>query len=100
MAGSDARTPRLTDGVVILDAHTLADLEAHLAGEDEEQARRFGWYPERSTRESVRAAIEGWQEQWSMGGPTRAFAVRSVQSGELVGGCEVRLQGAGVAHIS
>jgi hypothetical protein len=49
MDGSDAGTPRLTDGVVILDAHTMADVEAHLAGEDEEQALRFGWYPERST---------------------------------------------------
>ena len=45
--------PSLTDGVVLVDALTAADAEAHWAGEDEEQARRFGWYPERSSIEQV-----------------------------------------------
>src|SRR6266571_3692807 len=49
--------PILTDGVVVLDGHTLDDLDAHLAGEDEEQARRLGWYPASSTPETVRTAM-------------------------------------------
>jgi RimJ/RimL family protein N-acetyltransferase len=92
--------PTLTDGVVVLDLHTLADVEAHHAGEDEEQARWFGRYPKRSSREQVRAAVERWRESWRTGGPTRAFAVRDAASGTLVGGCEVRLREDGVASLS
>ena len=40
-------TPVLTDGVVRLNGFSLRDAAAHLAGEDDEQARRFGWYPNR-----------------------------------------------------
>jgi hypothetical protein len=43
----------------VLDRHALGDASAHLAGEDEEQARRFGWYPARLTLEGVRRAIQG-----------------------------------------
>ncbi len=93
-------TPTLTDDIVTLDAHTLGDVSAHLAGEDEEQARRFGWYPARSTEEGVRAAIERWQEQWRSQGDTRAFALRECSSGELAGGCEIRLRESGRAEMS
>jgi RimJ/RimL family protein N-acetyltransferase len=93
-------TPTFTDQVVVLDGHSLADTASHLAGEDEEQARRFGWFPKRSTEATVRAAIERWQEQWRTGGPTRAFAVREAATGRLVGGCEVRLGERGVATMS
>ncbi len=34
--------PRLSDGVLVLDAFTVRDVAAQLAGEDEEHARRFG----------------------------------------------------------
>ena len=40
--------PRLQDGVIGLDQYPDADVAAHLAGEDEETARRFGWWPESS----------------------------------------------------
>lgn len=93
-------TTSLTDGVVVLNGITLNDVEAHLAGEDEEQARRFGWYPKRSTVETVTAAILRWQEDWRTGGLTRTFAVREASRGTLVGGCEIRLKGKGVAHAS
>ena len=43
----------MTDGVGVLNGFTLDDAEAHLAGEDEEQARRFGWYPARLTLERL-----------------------------------------------
>ncbi|HUX87830.1 MAG TPA: GNAT family protein [Chloroflexota bacterium] len=89
-----------SDGVLILDGFTLNDVDAHLAGEDEEQARWFGWYPKRSTVETVTAAILRWQENWRTGGTTRTFAVREASHGTLVGGCEIRFLGAGVAHAS
>jgi ribosomal-protein-alanine N-acetyltransferase len=48
----------------------------------------------------VRAAIRGWQKQWRSGGRTRAFAARDARSGELVGGCEIRLREHGIAELS
>lgn len=70
--------PRLQDGVIVLDHFTAADVSAHLAGEDEETARRFGWWPESSTEETVRAAYERWARNWAESGPVRAFAVRDL----------------------
>src|SRR5712691_6464677 len=92
--------PILTDGVVVLDGHTLDDLDAHLAGEDEEQARRLGWYPASSTPETVRTAMLHWQKEWRRGGATRAFAVREAATGELVGQCEVRRRETGIGEMS
>jgi RimJ/RimL family protein N-acetyltransferase len=90
----------LTDGVIVLDRHTLADADAHLAGEDEEQARRFGWYPARSTPETVRRAIAKWQRQWVTRSPTRVFAIREPDIGALAGGCEVRVRDNALAEMS
>lgn len=95
-----AEPPVLTDGVVRLSRYTLADVAAQVAGEDEETARRFGWYPEHSTPQTVRAAIQAWQEQWDTNGPIRAFAVRAVATGALVGSAELRIQEGGIAHLS
>lgn len=92
--------PRLTDGVIVLDQHTFADSDAHLAGEDEEQARRFGWHPARSTPESVRRAIGKWQAEWASNGSTRTFAVRETQTGALAGGCQLRLRKKQIAEMS
>jgi RimJ/RimL family protein N-acetyltransferase len=95
-----AGVPRLADEVVVIDGFTPEDEDAHLAGEDEEQARRFGWFPERSTAATVRAAFSRWNEGWRAEGPTRAFAMREPGSGTLVGGCEIRLRGEGIGEIS
>jgi [ribosomal protein S5]-alanine N-acetyltransferase len=95
-----AETPTLTDGVVILDGFTADDVAAHLAGEDEEHARRFGWYPRRSTEESVRAAISEWQEAWRSDGETRAFATRDADSRDLLGGCQLRLREKRIGELS
>jgi RimJ/RimL family protein N-acetyltransferase len=48
----------------------------------------FGWWPNRSTPETVAAAFHRWALDWSQDGPTRTFAVRDKYSGELLGGCE------------
>ena len=92
--------PALTDGTVLLDAFTDADAGAHLAGEDEEHARRFGWYPERSTPQTVAAAFARWAEDWRDDGDTRAFAVRLGETRELVGGVQLRLRPHRTAQVS
>ncbi|HKE53072.1 MAG TPA: GNAT family protein [Actinomycetes bacterium] len=92
--------PVLTDGVVVLNAYTAADVAAHLAGEDEETARRFGWRPHASTEDTVREAFGRCAHDWETAGPTRAFAVREAATDRLVGGCELRLQPDGSAQVS
>jgi hypothetical protein len=51
-----ATVPELRGDRILLNAHADEDAAAHAAGEDEETARRFGWWPARSTEETVRAA--------------------------------------------
>jgi RimJ/RimL family protein N-acetyltransferase len=92
--------PVLTDSVIVLNAYTDDDIPAHLAGEDEETARRFGWWPQTSTEATVRNAFNCWTRHWETGGPTRTFAARQAATGLLVGGCELRLQPDGTAHVS
>jgi RimJ/RimL family protein N-acetyltransferase len=98
--GGAKEVPRLADEIVVLDTFTPEDLGAHLAGENNEHARRFGWYPERSTEATVRAAFARWAQGWRSGGPTRALAVRKRDNGELVGGCEIRTGEGRVAEVS
>lgn len=92
--------PTLSDGVVRLDEFGPRDVDAHLANEDEEMARRFGWWPNRSMPHHVRAAFDRWAESWAIGGVIRAFAVRDVASATLVGSCELRLEDDQVARAS
>jgi RimJ/RimL family protein N-acetyltransferase len=92
--------PTLTDGIVTLRPLTLSDVADHLAGEDDEHAQRFGWFPKRSTEETVRAAILRWRNEWQTAGATRTFGAEEAASGDLVGGCELRLRGADRADIS
>jgi hypothetical protein len=37
--------PELRSDGIILNAHNDSEVAAHVAGEDEETARRFGWWP-------------------------------------------------------
>jgi RimJ/RimL family protein N-acetyltransferase len=92
--------PTLSDGLVRLDAFTAADLAAHVAGEDEELARRFGWHPNRSTLETAQAAFQRWAAEWEHEGQMRAFAVRDAPTGTLVGGLELRLREHRIGEIS
>ena len=92
--------PTLTDGVIVLNGYTSDDVAAHLAGEDEETARRFGWWPKISTEATVRDAFDCWADSWATAGPTRTFAAREAATGLLVGGCELRLARDGSAEVS
>jgi RimJ/RimL family protein N-acetyltransferase len=83
-----------------LTGHRPDDVAAHVAGEDEETARRFGWWPRRSTTESVVSAYQAWAAQWRDGGPVRAFAARDPDTGALLGGCELRIQSGGTGEVS
>lgn len=93
-------SPAIADGVILLDGHRLSDVAAIVAGEDEELARRFGWWPARSTWQDGRTAVERWQHQWRTGGSVRSFAVREAPTSVLVGGCEIRLGEHGNAAMS
>jgi RimJ/RimL family protein N-acetyltransferase len=92
--------PELTDGVVVLNLLQPDDAVVQWEGEDEEQARRFGWYPKRSTLDQVKAAIEEWQRQWETEGDIRTFAVRDAADGTLFGGCQIRRKTPQLAHMS
>lgn len=92
--------PVLSDGVVVVDCLSLTDAYAHWAGEDDEHARRFGWYPRRSTLVGVRAFILESQRQWRECGPRRTLAIRIADTRRLVGGCETRVQPDGSAQVS
>jgi RimJ/RimL family protein N-acetyltransferase len=91
--------PVTADEVIELHRFEATDVPAHLAGEDDEQRRWFG-FPAPSTEGSVRAAFRRWDLDWGRGGRTRAFAAREASSGDLVGGCEIQLKSDRVAQLS
>jgi RimJ/RimL family protein N-acetyltransferase len=95
-----AAVPELRGDRIVLNAHTDQDAAAHVAGEDEETARRFGWWPQRSTEQGVRAAYADWARDWHDDGPRRTFAARDPDTGALVGGCELRIRPDGAAEVS
>jgi RimJ/RimL family protein N-acetyltransferase len=88
----------LSDGVILLDAHTVEDAEAHLDGEDEEMRLRFD-APRAATLADIRAAMARWIEGRAAGGPMFAYALRQ-PSGRLMGGCELRMLTPTSANVS
>src|SRR5579872_1408262 len=91
---------RLADGQIVLDAHTLADAEAHWRGEDDEMRRRFDWpLMRRVTLAHVEAVMRRWMEARAAGGPMFVYALRD-HAGQLMGGCELRLIDAERANVS
>ena len=92
--------PVLHDGVIILNGYADADAAAHAAGEDDETARRFGWWPEKTTEAGALNAFANWARNWETGGPERTFAARDAVTGRLVGGCELRVQPDGSGNVS
>jgi RimJ/RimL family protein N-acetyltransferase len=91
----------LTDGVVLVDRFTDADVGALWAGEDDGYVCR-SHLPGPFTRRDIANQIRQWQEQWHLGGSGRAFAIREAGSRRLVGGCvlEIRTDDGEMAELS
>jgi RimJ/RimL family protein N-acetyltransferase len=89
---------RLTDGVIVLDAHTLDDAEAHWRGEDAEMLRRFE-SPRKGRLDEIGGAIQRWIDMRAAGGPQVAYAMRDT-TGVLMGGCELQRRSAACGHVS
>ena len=89
MSSQPIRLPKtLSDGVVVLDGHTLSDAQAHWDGEDAEMVRRFE-APRHATLHEVRCTMQRWMDARAAGRPNFCYAIR-MSDGLLVGGCEVR----------
>jgi RimJ/RimL family protein N-acetyltransferase/8-oxo-dGTP pyrophosphatase MutT (NUDIX family) len=87
--------PELTDGVVTLRPFDETDIEAHVAGEDDEIRLWFG-QPGRSTAEHMSGVVDRWRDERAAG--TRlTFAIRA--DGATVGIVEARPDGE-VASLS
>jgi hypothetical protein len=84
--------PVLSDGVGNYRMPEPCERALALGSEDNEHARRFGWYPLRSTLDGVRGFILDARRQWCEGGPPRTLAIRKPDTRTLVGGCETGLQ--------
>jgi|ERR1700733_2422881 RimJ/RimL family protein N-acetyltransferase len=54
----------------------------------------------RTCEATVRDAFSRWAHNCETSGPTRVFAVRDRAAGVLLGGCELRIQPSGSAHVS
>jgi RimJ/RimL family protein N-acetyltransferase len=97
--GTPLRLPQtLSDGVIVLDGHTLADAQAHWDGEDAEMMQRFD-SPRKATVEEIRGAVQRWIDGRAAGGPSFTYALRDL-TGVLMGGCETYLLAADSANIS
>jgi RimJ/RimL family protein N-acetyltransferase len=84
--------------VIVLDAHTLADAEAHWRGEDDEMQRRFDALRP-ATLAEISSAIQRFIDARAAGGPQFAYAMRDL-SGVLMGGCDLRRPSADCAHVA
>ena len=91
--------PALHYDVIVLTGYTGQDLSAHLAGANGETAHRFGTWPKTTAPATAPDAFAHWAHEWETGGSTRAFAARDQVSGRLLGGCELRIQPRGSAHV-
>jgi len=88
----------LNDGVILLDAHTPDDAEAHWRSEDDEMRRRFDSLRP-ATLEEIRGAVQRWIDFRAAGGPQFVYAMRD-PTGALMGGCELQRRTAERAHVS
>lgn len=72
---------------------TLDDVDAHIAGEDDETVRFFSGG--RSTVETTSAWIARNLDSWATSGPIRCFAICEAATGSLCGTVEANLDLAG-----
>ena len=91
--------PALHDDVIVLTGYNGQDMPGHLIGANGHTAHRFGWRPKTATPAIIGDPFARWADEWETGGSTRAFAAREQDTGRLLGGCELRIQPRGSAHI-
>lgn len=90
MSGMPLSPPSFADGVVTLRPLDLADVRAHLAGEDEELILWLNGGP--GTPERLEAYVRRGLDSWETDGPTFTFGIRGGAEGLLVGTIDVRLE--------
>ncbi|WP_327674903.1 GNAT family N-acetyltransferase [Kitasatospora sp. NBC_00458] len=90
----------LSDGVVTLSPFRADDIDAHLAGEDEQLVRWLNGAP--STRAGTEAYVQRCTLHWATGGPARAFGIRTGSGTVLVGTIDLRfaLPGLGPGQVN
>ncbi|MFE6867367.1 GNAT family N-acetyltransferase [Kitasatospora sp. NPDC057692] len=79
---------RLSDGVVTLTPFRAADIDAHLAGEDELLVRWLNGGP--STRAGTEEYVRRCTAQWAYRGPARVFGIRTGPEPVLAGTIDLR----------
>ncbi len=80
--------PTLTDGVVVLRPWRDEDVEAAVAGHDEEIAHWFGWDVDDVTADRHLAAVRRWRAAYDQDRSVVAFVIEV--DGEVVGSIDVR----------
>ncbi len=98
MTSTPPPQPTLTDGVVTLRPWRDDDVEAAVAGHDEEIAHWFGFPVVTPTAEAQRAAIERWRKGYADGRSVVAFVIEV--DGSLVGQIDVRDVGEHTGQLS
>lgn len=78
---------------------TMADAEAHHAGEDWAQIAAFE-FPGPSPLENVFDAIDRWQRSWALRGPVRNFGIWNAHGDVLIGNLELRADPDGTVNLS
>ena len=91
--------PALHDDVIVLTGYTCPDIPAHLAEANGQTAHRFGRRPRTAVPATVSDPFARWADEWETGGSARAFIARQQDTGRLLGGCELRIQPRGSAHV-
>ncbi|MCX4530919.1 MULTISPECIES: GNAT family N-acetyltransferase [unclassified Streptomyces] len=89
------RDVELSDGFVTLSPLCPDDVDAHLAGEDDQLVRWLSGGP--GTRAGVEKYVEHCMEQWAVDGPLRAFGIRAGSRKVLAGSIDLRFDMAGLA---
>jgi RimJ/RimL family protein N-acetyltransferase/8-oxo-dGTP pyrophosphatase MutT (NUDIX family) len=82
-----AEQPTLTDGVITLRAWRDEDVEAAVAGHDDEMALWFGWDPAEVSVERHREAVRRWREDYAADRRRTSFVID--HEGTVVGSVEV-----------
>lgn len=92
---ADMDDVNLSDGVVTLTPLRVDDADEHLAGEDELLVRWLNGGP--GTRAGTEEYFRLCTEQWSIGGPLRAFGIRVGARSALAGTIDLRFEMRGLA---